>query len=60
LSLAEVERGFLHVIRLPFKLPKPVILRAFTAAKTKNKSKKKHDNDYVSKGEYRFLLKYIR
>ena len=60
LSFAEVNRGFIDVIRLPFKLPKPVLMRAFTAAKTKVESKNKHGNDFVSKGEYRFLLKYIR
>ena len=52
------------VVRLPalFEL-KPVLMRAFTAAKNKVKSttKKSYNaDDYVSKGEFRFLLKYLR
>lgn len=49
------------VVRLPalFAL-KPVLMRAFTAAKTKSKSKSKHGDDYVTKSEFRWLLKYLR
>ncbi len=40
---------------------KPVLIRAFNSAKTYNtKNKKKHSDDYVSIGEFRILLKYIR
>ncbi len=64
LSLAEIDKGMRDVVRLPalFEL-KPVLIRAFTAAKNKVKSttKKSYNaDDYVSKGEFRFLLKYLR
>jgi len=61
LSLAEVDKGLRDVIKLPilFEL-KPVIIRAFMAAKTKVKSKSKYGDDYIEKREYRFLLKYLR
>lgn len=61
LSLAEVDKGMRDVIQLPvlFDL-KPVLLRAFVAAKTKMPAKSKYSDDYVSKGEYRWLLKYLR
>ena len=39
---------------------KPVLLRAFTAAKTKVKSTSKHGDDYITPGEYRWLLVYLR
>jgi len=39
---------------------KPVLMRAFTAAKTKVKSKSIHGDSYVTKGEFRFLLKFLR
>jgi len=49
-SLAEIDKGLRDVIKLPalFNL-KPVIIRAFTAAKTKLKAKSKYGDDYVSK-----------
>ena len=63
LSLAEVDLGMRDVIKLPalFAL-KPVLLRAFTAAKNKVKSasKKNKSDDYLSKAEFRILLKYLR
>ena len=37
-----------------------MILRAFEAAKAKDNGSKKHDGDYVSRKEYRHLLKYLR
>ena len=48
LSLAEIDKGMRDVIQLPslFTL-KPVLIRAFTIAKTKVKSKSKHGDDYV-------------
>jgi hypothetical protein len=50
LSLAEVDKGCLDVLNLPglFHL-KPVIMRAFTTAKTALKSSSKYGDDYVSK-----------
>ena len=61
LSLAELDKGLRDVIRLPalFKT-KPVLLRAFTAAKTKVKSKSIYGDDYIQKKEYRYLMKYLR
>ena len=35
-------------------------MRAFNSAKTKVKSKSKHADDYLSKGEFRYLLLYLR
>ncbi len=61
LSLAEVDKGMRDVVCLPalFAL-KPVLMRAFTAAKTMVKAKSKYSDDYVTKGEFRFLLKFLR
>jgi len=61
LSLAEVDKGIRDVINLPvlFAL-KPVIMRAFQAAKTSVKSKSKHDDDFITKAEYPYFLKYLR
>ena len=39
---------------------KPVIIRAFFAAKNKIKGGRKENKDYIQKNEYRFLLKYLR
>lgn len=35
-------------------------MRGFQAAKNKLKSKNSHGDDYVSKGEFRYLLMYLR
>ena len=61
LSLAEFETGVRDVIKLPqlFAI-KPVLMRAFMAAKNKMKAKAKHDDDYVTKREFRYLLKFLR
>jgi hypothetical protein len=57
LSLAEVDKG-LRDLKLPvlFKI-KPVILRAFVAAKSKSPG---GNDDYVEYKEFRHLLKYLR
>ena len=39
---------------------KPVLIRAFTAAKTKMPTKSKYSDDYITRGEFRWLLKYLR
>ena len=39
---------------------KPVLIRAFNAAKSKHKGKSRHSNDFIEKQEYRDLLKYLR
>lgn len=61
LSLAEVDKGIKDLINLPvlFEL-KPVVMRAFRAAKTSTKSKSKLDDNLVSEAEYRYLLKYLQ
>ena len=61
LSLAEVDKGMRDVVRLPalFAL-KPVLIRAFTTAKTIVKAKTKYSDDYITRGEFRFLLKFLR
>ena len=61
LSLAEIDKACRDVLQLPqlFDM-KPVLMRAFMAAKNKVKSKSKHGDDYVTKGEFRWLLKFLR
>lgn len=39
---------------------KPVIIRAFIAARDKVKSRHSYGDDYVSRAEFRLLLKYLR
>ena len=50
LSLAEVDKGMRDVVQIPilFNL-KPVLMRAFQAAKNKLPAKNPHGNDYVSR-----------
>lgn len=61
LSLAEVDKGVRDVIQLPelFEL-KPVLIRAFTAARTKLKASTQYGDDYVSKAEFKYLIQYLR
>lgn len=61
LSLAEVDKGIRDVMQLPelFTL-KPVIMRAFNIAKTALKPATKHGDNYVSKAEFKYLLKYLK
>lgn len=61
LSLAEVDKGAIDVLNLPqlFNL-KPVLMRAFSSAKNKLKSKNSYGDDYVSRAEFRYLLMYLR
>jgi hypothetical protein len=49
------------VLQLPklFEL-KPVLIRAFNAAKKQLKASSPHGDDYVSKAEFRFILMYLR
>jgi Ca2+-binding EF-hand superfamily protein len=59
--LAEVDKGVRDVIQLPelFEL-KPVLIRAFNAAKTSLKAATSHGDDYVSKAEFKYLIQYLR
>ena len=61
LSLAEVDKGIRDILQIEelFDL-KPVIMRAFQAAKTSNsKSHAKLANDFVEKAEFRLLFVYL-
>lgn len=61
LSLAEIDKGLRDVIQIPtlFDL-KPVIIRSFNAAKKALKAKSSHGDDYVSKAEFKYLLRSLR
>ena len=66
LSLAEVDKGCQDILRLYDLFDcKPVIMRAFMAAKSandkNNKAKKNtHGPDFIEKCEFRLLLVYLR
>lgn len=61
LSLAEIDKGIRDVLELPELFDaKPVIIRAYVAAKGKVKGKKDFSDDYVSKAEFRYLLIYLK
>jgi hypothetical protein len=48
------------VLNLPILFnTKPVLIRAFNAAKMKLKSTNSHGDDYVSKAEFKYLLLYL-
>lgn len=61
LSLAEVDKAMRDILQLPalFNL-KPVLMRAFQAAKKKLPAKNPHGDDYVSKAQFRYVLMYLR
>jgi hypothetical protein len=56
-----LDKAITDSIKIPrlFDL-KPVILRAFNTAKNKVKSIHSYGDEYVSRGEFRLLLKYLR
>ena len=61
LSLAEIDKGMRDVIQIPTLFDiKPVLMRAFQAARRKVPSSSKYGEDYVTRAEYRYLLKYLR
>ena len=61
LSLAEIDKGMKDAVDLPVLFDvKPVLMRAFQAAKSVAPSKSKEDDDYIQKSEYRLLLQYLR
>lgn len=61
LSLAEIDKGLRDVIVIPRLFDtKPVILRAFQAAKNKVKATNPHGPDYVSFAEFKYLLSFLR
>lgn len=62
LSLAEVDKGLRDILRVDDVYDtKPVIMRAFQAAKNLNPpGKSKHGDDYIEKNEFRMLLVYLK
>lgn len=61
LSLAEVDKGIRDHLNAPELFEKkPVVMRAFQAAKTGAKNTSEHSNDYVEHNEFRLLLVYLR
>src|SRR5690606_71759 len=61
LSLAEVDKGIRDVLKLNSVFAiKPVIMRAFQAAKNVGKKKSSYSEDYIEKNEFRFFLIYLR
>lgn len=50
------------VVQLPnLFAAKPVLMRAYMAAKNKQKAKNAHSDDYITKGEeFRILFQYLR
>ncbi|KAL7543261.1 hypothetical protein ACHAXR_012763 [Thalassiosira sp. AJA248-18] len=61
LSLAEVDKAMKDTVGLPVLFDiKPVLMRAFQAAKSVAPSKSKQGDDYIQKSEYRLLLQYLR
>ncbi len=61
LSLAECDKGIRDVLRLNdlFEI-KPVIMRAFQAAKNCCPNKRKLSGDYIERNEFRVFLCYLR
>ena len=61
MSLAEFDKAMRDILQVPqLFAAKPVLLRAFNAAKAKSKSDSSYGDDYIEKSEYRHLLKYLR
>lgn len=61
LSLAEIDKGIRDVLELPELFDsKPVIIRAYEAARGKIKGKKPYSDDFVTKAEFRYLLIYLK
>ena len=61
LSLAEVDKGLHESLGLEGVYNcKPAIIRAFNAAKGLKKGGSGHDDDFVTKVEFRMLLVYLK
>ena len=61
LSLAEIDKAMRDDIGLPILFDlKPVLMRAFQAAKSVAPANSKADDDYIQKREYRLFLQYLR
>ena len=60
-SLAEVDKAVRDELRVPELFSsKPVLMRAFQAAKGAGKSRSQLSDDYVELAEFRLLLVYLR
>jgi Ca2+-binding EF-hand superfamily protein len=61
LSLAELDKGIRDVLNMQdiFEI-KPVIMRAYQAARNTGKTRTKHSEDYVERNEFRVFLVYLR
>jgi len=61
LSLAELDGGILDVLNMQelFHI-KPVIMRAYQAAKNTGPKRSKHSEDYIERNEFRVFLVYLR
>ena len=61
MSLAEIDKGLRDNVAIDSLFDsKPVIIRAFNAAKDKGKRVSKYSEDYVEWCEFRYLLIYLR
>ena len=61
LSLAEVDKAIRDVLKSPALFAsKPVVMRAFQAARRANGKADGHAGDYVERSEFRLLLSYLR
>ena len=61
LSLAECDKGVRDVLKLNFLFDcKPVLMRAFNAAKNSGPKRTSLSDDYIEKNEFRFFLVYLR
>lgn len=61
IKLVDLDKGMRDIINLPvlFK-SKPVMVRAFIAAKQIVRSQSNYSSDYVQFAEFRYILKYLR
>ena len=57
-----LDKGMRDVVVLPNLFDaKPVLMRAYMAAKSISKAKNKRSDDYITKGEeFRYLFKFLR
>ena len=61
LSLAEVDKGMRDILQLDeIFLSKPVMMRAYMAAKGLVRGKHHYSDDYIEFREFRKLLAYLR
>ena len=60
-SLAELDKGIRDILKIQSIFScKPVIMRAFQAAKNSGRSKSHHGPNYIERDEFRIFLQYLR